>query len=90
MKVITFKPNAFLLKLSADHSSFNRKKENLLLSINFIVAYKIQQKSVGICVLKEHILQIKDYILHNILVGKDKSVVTTCKMIAPTATILRL
>ncbi|PHR69766.1 MAG: hypothetical protein COA67_10230 [Lutibacter sp.] len=74
MELIKFKPIAFLLKLSAEYFSLNNIKEdfnfsvnkNLSLSTNVIVASKIQQKSIGICVSKEHILQIKKYILHNI------------------------
>ncbi len=61
MKLITFKPIAFLLKLSVDYFSFKNIREdvnfsvnkNVLLSINVIVASKIQQKSIGICVLKK-------------------------------------
>ena len=98
MKLITFKPIAFLLRLSAEYFSFNNLKENvnysanknISFSINAIVASKTQQKSIGICNLENFSLQIKNYITNNILVGKDKSVVTICKMNAPTATILQL
>ena len=98
MKLITFKSIAFLLKLSADIFSFINLKEETHFSVNNgfslsttnIVISKIQQKSFSICVSRKHTLQIKNYILHNILVGKDRSVVTTCGMIAPTANILQL
>ena len=95
-KLITFKPIAFLLKLSVSNLSFSNTKDIKVVSTNkklsllevVIVAYKKQQESIGFSILKNWVLQFKNKFLNNILVGKDKSVVTIYKMVAPTATIL--
>ncbi len=95
-KLITFQPIAFLLKLSVSDYSFSNTRDIQVVSTNkksslleiVIVAFKSQQESIGFSILKNRVLQFKNKFSNNILVGKDKSVVTIYKMVAPTATIL--
>lgn len=83
MKLFTFKPIAFLLKLSVNNSISN-KSENTVISINrnlsfiyvFIFVFESQQKSIGLSIFRNYTYNLLNKISQYILVGKDKSVVT--------------
>ena len=99
MKLITFKPIAFLLKLSVSNLFSNKIEEfKLVVSTNkqisllevIIVALKSQQKSVGFFISQKRGPQFKNNIFYNILVGKDESVVTAGEVIVPTTIALQL
>jgi len=90
-KLITFQPIAFLLKLSVSDLSFSNTIDIQVVSTNkklslleIIVAFKSQQESIGFSIFKNRVLQFKNKFSNNILVGKDKSVVTDCNLMGPT------
>ncbi|MCF6279225.1 MAG: hypothetical protein L3J14_02645 [Flavobacteriaceae bacterium] len=97
MKLITFQPIAFLLKLSVSDVSFSKTKGIRVVSTNkklsllegVIVAFKSKQESIGFSISKVGFFNFKNKISNNILVGKDKSVVTNCNMIGPTPSALQ-
>ncbi len=96
MKLITFKPITFLLKLSAGNNSPFYRKGFTVISINnknlsllgvVFVTLKSKQKRIGFPFIKKT-PQFSKNISQYILVGKDKSVVAICKMITPTVNTL--
>jgi hypothetical protein len=92
MKLFTFKPIAFLLKLSASNLISN-KSEDTVISINrnlsfievFIVVFESQQKSIGLSIFRDYTHNLLNKISQYILVGKDKSVVTISYLADPTS-----
>lgn len=91
MKLITYKPIAFLLKLLANNYSFNNKEGNTVISVNknlsllkVISVSQKQQKSIGFFISKVGFFNFKNNISKHILVGKDKSVVTIYNLLGPT------
>ena len=92
MKLITFKPIAFLLTLSVS-DLFSNKSENTVISVNknlsllevFIVAFESQQRSIGFLITRNNLHQFLNKISQYILVGKDKSVVTNSNLFDPTS-----
>lgn len=96
-KLITFQPIAFLLKLSVSNFSFSNIRDIKVVSTNkklsllkvVIAAYKSKQESIGFFIYKVGFFNFKNKISNNILVGKDKSVVTDCNLIGPTPNALQ-
>lgn len=95
MKLFTYKPITFLLSSSVGSAFFDfRDSRFTVISINKtlsltgkrFVTRKGQQKRIGFLYFKTLI----NPILHHILVGKDKSVVTTNNMSIPTIDISRI
>lgn len=84
MKLITFKPFAFLLNSSANYFSSDNSEE-LVFSVNkdlslleVCIAAVSSQESKGFSFLKNKFS-------NNILVGRDKSVVADCDQCGPTS-----
>jgi len=90
MKLITYKPIAFLLNLLANNCSSDKEgntvisvNKNLSLLENRFVAIS-QQKSIGFSFFHKGFFNFKNNILKYILVGKNKSVVTDYNKVGPT------
>lgn len=88
MKIITFKPFAFLLKNSVSNFSSSILEvinKHLALFKTLIVTPDSQQKSIGLLTYKNPYFTLFSKISQYILVGKDKSVVTQDNLCGPTS-----